>query len=69
MADELLKRYTYNIASLTLTPSSGGRFEVKADDLLIFSKKALGRHALPGEVAGLLEEQLGLTALEPEEDH
>jgi len=29
-------------------------FEVRVDDRLIFSKKALGRHAQPGEVAGLI---------------
>jgi selenoprotein W-related protein len=44
------------IASLTLLPSSGGRFEVKADDVLVFSKKTLGRHAEAGEVARLLAE-------------
>jgi selenoprotein W-related protein len=38
-------------------PSSGGRFEVKVDDTLIFSKKALGRHAEPGEVVRLLREE------------
>jgi len=31
-------------------PSSGGIFEVEADDELVFSKKALGRHANSGEV-------------------
>jgi selT/selW/selH-like putative selenoprotein len=33
-----------------LIPSSGGVFEVKVDGDLIFSKKALRRHAEPGEV-------------------
>jgi selT/selW/selH-like putative selenoprotein len=33
-----------------LLPSSGGVFEVKVDGELIFSKKALRRHAEPGEV-------------------
>lgn len=37
-----------------LIPSSGGVFEVKADGELIFSKKALRRHAEPGEVVGLI---------------
>jgi selT/selW/selH-like putative selenoprotein len=35
---------------IRLIPSSGGVFEVKADGELIFSKKALRRHAEPGEV-------------------
>jgi selenoprotein W-related protein len=42
-----------------MIPSSGGRFEVKLDGELVFSKKALGRHAQPGEVAGLLRERMG----------
>ncbi len=56
MADELLQEFVHQIASLTLLPSSGGRFEVKVDDTLIFSKKTLKRHAEPGEVAGLLRD-------------
>jgi selenoprotein W-related protein len=43
---------------LTLLPSSGGRFEVKVDDTLVFSKKALGRHAEPGEVANLVRAEI-----------
>ncbi len=34
--------------------SSGGVFEVTVDDRLVFSKKALGRHAKPGEILALL---------------
>jgi selenoprotein W-related protein len=37
-----------------LIPSSGGVFEVKVDGEPIFSKKALRRHAEPGEVVGLI---------------
>jgi selT/selW/selH-like putative selenoprotein len=37
-----------------LVASSGGVFEVKLDGDLIFSKKALRRHAEPGEVVGLI---------------
>jgi selenoprotein W-related protein len=40
----------YYVASWTLVPSSGGVFEVVVNGELIFSKKALGRHAEPGEV-------------------
>jgi selT/selW/selH-like putative selenoprotein len=35
--------------------SSGGAFEVAVDGTLVFSKLALGRHAKPGEVAGLIQ--------------
>jgi selenoprotein W-related protein len=38
--------------------SSGGVFEVKLGDDLIFSKKQLGRFPEPGEVARALEERL-----------
>jgi selenoprotein W-related protein len=37
-----------------LIPSSGGVFDVTADGALVFSKKALGRHAKPGEIVDLL---------------
>jgi selT/selW/selH-like putative selenoprotein len=40
-------------------PSSGGVFEVKVDGDLVFSKKALRRHAEPGEVAGLIRARGG----------
>ena len=42
-----------------LLPSSGGRFEVKLDGELLFSKAALKRHALQGEVHALVAAKLG----------
>jgi selenoprotein W-related protein len=62
LTDELLNHYTPAIASVTLIPSSGGRFEVIANDTVIFSKKAIGRHAEPGEVTRLLAEKTGVTS-------
>jgi selenoprotein W-related protein len=47
------------IAAITMLPSSRGRFEVTLDGELIFSKAALGRHAQPGEVAGLVRDRIG----------
>jgi predicted Rdx family selenoprotein len=38
-----------------LIPSSGGRFEVLRDEVPIFQKSKLGRHAEPGEVVRILE--------------
>ena len=55
MAEEILKAKNEEIASLCLIPSSGGVFEVTAGEKKIFSKKALGRHADPGEVLSALE--------------
>lgn len=43
LAEYLLKKYKNDISSLVLIPSSGGVFEVKSDDKLIFSKKELNR--------------------------
>jgi len=37
-----------------LIQSSGGVFEVTVDGDLIFSKKALRRHAEPGEIVALI---------------
>jgi predicted Rdx family selenoprotein len=42
-----------------LIESSGGVFEVSLDGRLIFSKKALRRHADPGEVLKLIAEAAG----------
>jgi selT/selW/selH-like putative selenoprotein len=41
-------------AEVRLVQSSGGVFEVTVDGALVFSKKALHRHAEPGEVLGLV---------------
>ncbi len=46
------------VRSWRLIPATGGKFEVTVNDDLIFSKKALGRHAEPGEVKALIEEKL-----------
>lgn len=37
-----------------MVESSGGVFEVTVDGHKIFSKQALGRHAAPGEILGLI---------------
>jgi selenoprotein W-related protein len=46
------------LGSVELIPSSGGRFEVSVNGQSLFSKAALGRHAEPGEVLGLVEKAL-----------
>lgn len=42
------------IASWTLIPASHGVFEVEINGDLVFSKKALGRHAEPGEIRSMI---------------
>ena len=50
--DEL--KHEFPDAEVRLVPSSGGVFEVTVNGNLIFSKRALRRHAQPGEVMELL---------------
>jgi selT/selW/selH-like putative selenoprotein len=45
-----------------LIQSSGGVFEVTLDGTLLFSKKALRRHAEPGEVLKLVRGAVGRRA-------
>lgn len=52
MAAELTQAFP--AVEITMLPSSGGVFEVNVDQALVFSKKALRRHAEPGEVVGLI---------------
>lgn len=59
MAAELLNAAESSIASITLMPSQDGRFEVTANDHLIYSKVETGRHANPGEVSALFLKLLG----------
>jgi selenoprotein W-related protein len=47
-------RQAFPGAEVRLVPSSGGVFEVTVDGNLVFSKKALRRHAAPGEVVELI---------------
>jgi selT/selW/selH-like putative selenoprotein len=44
-------------AEVQLEKSSGGTFEVTVDGKLVFSKRALGRHAKPGEVVELIRKR------------
>ena len=59
LTDELLQRWAPVIAGIELKPSKGGVFEVILDGELLFSKKALKRHAEAGEVSRLVEARLG----------
>lgn len=59
MTEELLADFAPVIKTLTLIPSSGGRFEVEVDGELIYSKKATGRHAEPGEIRRLFQKVTG----------
>jgi len=56
LAGDLLKNYEYEIGSLALIPSDGGRFEVEVDEKLLYSKLQTKRHAEPGEVLKLVKQ-------------
>jgi selenoprotein W-related protein len=56
LAGDLVREFEHDLQSLDILPSDGGRFEVRVNDALVFSKKELGRHAEPGEVVGLVRE-------------
>lgn len=56
-----MKAYEREIGELTLIPSSGGRFEVTCDGVVLFSKAQLGRHADPDEVLAAVESREPVT--------
>jgi selenoprotein W-related protein len=55
---DLLHDFQHVISELELVTGSNGVFEVEVDDVPLFSKKAAGRHAEPGEVLRLFREQI-----------
>jgi selenoprotein W-related protein len=60
LTDEILKERDIEIyiGSWRLIPSKGGVFEVTINGELVYSKKATGRHAEPGEVRALILKKL-----------
>lgn len=58
MAEALFDEFGQQIKGLTLIPSGGGVFEVVVEGDLIFSKKALGRHAEKSEVVDAVRAQM-----------
>jgi selenoprotein W-related protein len=58
LVKELLENFEPEITSLTLVPANDGRFEVKVDNEVVFSKFKTGRHAEPGEAVSLIRKNL-----------
>ncbi|MDQ3707953.1 MAG: Rdx family protein [Actinomycetota bacterium] len=54
-----MEGHGHDIGQLTIVPSSGGVFEVDVDGERIYSKKASGRHAKPGEIGKAVGRRLG----------
>jgi selenoprotein W-related protein len=60
LTDEILndREIERFVGSWQLLPSKGGIFEFTVNGELLYSKKATGRHAEPGEIKALLEKKL-----------
>ncbi len=54
LTEELIKAHKREISNLVLIPSDGGCFEVKKNDVLVFSKLGAGRFPEAGEVRAIL---------------
>lgn len=54
-----MSRYHHVIESFAFITGSKGAFEFAVDGQLLYSKKAAGRHAEPGEVLALFQELIG----------
>jgi predicted Rdx family selenoprotein len=60
VVDALLGDYQHVIEDVQLITGSGGAFELKVNDELIYSKKTIQRrHAEPGEILELFREIVG----------
>ncbi|MBU5312097.1 Rdx family protein [Tissierella carlieri] len=54
----MLNEHKNSLETVNIIPSSGGVFEVKLDDKLIFSKKESNRFPNDNEVEALIRENL-----------
>ena len=59
MADDILGNYQHVIKTFTFITGSKGVFEFEVNGQFLFSKKALGRHAEPGELLEIFKEFVG----------
>lgn len=57
MAD-ILEEFQHDIEHIVLVPAWNREFEVDVSGELLFSKKALGRHANEGEIIDLMRHKI-----------
>lgn len=57
--NDLIYNYQHLISQFTLIHGTKGAFELKVDDVLLFSKNELKRHANPGEILELFKQHVG----------
>lgn len=58
MTETLIKEFELQVESWELIPGEGGVYEVTVNGELVFSKKALGRHAEIEEIREALQSKL-----------
>ncbi len=58
LAQELLSTFDGDIGSLTLKPGTGGVFDIRLDDELLWSRKAQGRFPEITELKQLLRDRI-----------
>ena len=56
LVNDLLTYFEPQMESVTLVPSSGGRYEISVNGQLIFSKLQTGRFPESGEIINLVQE-------------
>ncbi len=61
MAQELLSTFDGDIESLTLKPGTGGMFDIRVDEALVWSRKAQGRFPEITELKQLLRDRIDPT--------
>jgi selenoprotein W-related protein len=59
LAAELIDRWAPILRTVNLVTGDKGVFKVWLDGALVFDRKAIGRHANPGEVERAIEGSLG----------
>jgi selenoprotein W-related protein len=59
VADDIMSNYHHVIERFTFITGSKGAFVFTVDGEVLFSKKAIGRHADPGEVLELFRQFIG----------
>lgn len=58
MAQELLTTFDQEISALTLKPGTGGIFEIRANDELVWSRKTEGRFPEITELKQLIRDRI-----------
>ncbi|MCS5420233.1 MULTISPECIES: Rdx family protein [Psychrilyobacter] len=58
LMETFVRLYKNDVSSFNLIPSSGGAFEIKFEDLLIFSKRSEDRFPITEELLRTLDEKI-----------